>query len=74
MPNGDVADGNDNVNGSWAYTYDDFNRLLTAVSDTGEGCSEPHDRYGNRTAQAAYQGSCFNAAAAASRRHSMTVS
>jgi RHS repeat-associated protein len=59
-PNGDVANSNDSVNGSWLYTYDDFNRLLTGVSDTGEGCSEQYDRYGNRTAQAAYQGSCFN--------------
>jgi RHS repeat-associated protein len=59
-PNGDVANSNDNVNGSWVYTYDDFNRLLTAVSDTGEGCSEKYDNLGNRIAQAAYQGSCFN--------------
>jgi RHS repeat-associated protein len=58
-PNGDVANSNDSVNGSWLYTYDDFNRLLTGVSDTGEGCSETYDRYGNRLTQAPYQGSCF---------------
>ena len=45
---GDVLTGNDSVNGNWTYTYDDFNRALTAVSNTGEGCSWDYDRYGNR--------------------------
>lgn len=62
-PDGDVENSSDSINGNWAYTYDGFNRLSTAVSsgsvNGGLGCSEVYDRYGNRLAQNAYQGSCF---------------
>lgn len=59
-PNGNVLFANDSVNGAWAYTYDEFNRLLTAVSaNRGEGCSWDYDRYGNRWEEKPYNGSCY---------------
>ena len=46
-PDGDIATGNDSVNGNWAHTYDDFNRLLTANA-TGQAYTYDYDRFGNR--------------------------
>jgi RHS repeat-associated protein len=58
-PNGDVTTLNDSVNGNWLNTYDDFNRLSTAVaSNVGEGCSFGYDRYGNRWQESPSSGSC----------------
>jgi RHS repeat-associated protein len=57
-PNGDFLSVTDTVNGNWTYTYDDFNRLSTAVGSTGLGCSWDYDRYGNRWHQNTHQGSC----------------
>jgi RHS repeat-associated protein len=57
-PNGDFLSVTDTVNGNWAYTYDDFNRLRTAVATNGQGCSWDYDQYGNRWHQNPYQGSC----------------
>jgi len=58
-PNGDVTTLNDSVNGNWLNTYDDFNRLSTAVaSNAGEGCSFGYDRYGNRWQESPSSGSC----------------
>ncbi len=58
-PNGDVTTLNDSVNGNWLNTYDDFNRLSTAVaSNVGEGCSFGYDRYGNRWQESPSGGSC----------------
>jgi len=45
--NGNVLSANDSVNGNWSYTYDDFNRLLTAA-DGAQGQSFSYDAYGNR--------------------------
>ena len=58
-PNGDVENSSDSVNGNWTYTYDAFDRLNTAVSNEGLGCSEVYDLYGNRLQQNAYEGSCY---------------
>ena len=50
--------------GNWTYTYDEFNRLLTAATSfyprTGaaDGCSWAYDRYGNRWQQNATSGNC----------------
>jgi len=41
------ASANDSVNGNWTYTYDNFNRLLTAAA-TGQSYSYDYDRFGNR--------------------------
>jgi RHS repeat-associated protein len=45
--NGNVHTATDSSNGSWTYTYDDFNRLKTA-GQTGQAFSYDYDRYGNR--------------------------
>ncbi|MBZ5524221.1 MAG: RHS repeat-associated core domain-containing protein [Acidobacteriia bacterium] len=37
----------DSLNGNWSYSYDEFNRLLTA-SGGGQGQSFDYDAYGNR--------------------------
>ncbi len=58
-PDGNISSGNDSVNGNWTYTYDDLNRLQTAVGGAGYGCAEAYDRYGNRWRQDVYGGSCF---------------
>lgn len=58
-PDGDVQSSSDLINGSWNYTYDSFNRLNTAVSNTGLGCSEVYDLYGNRLAQNNDGGTCY---------------
>jgi RHS repeat-associated protein len=57
-PNGNVLYAGDWVNGNWTYSYDDFNRLSTAVGTSGFGCSWDYDRYGNRWHQNPYNGSC----------------
>ncbi len=49
-PNGNIGFGNDSVNGDWSYTYDDFNRVLTAQK-TGVSFSYVYDRFGNRWQQ-----------------------
>jgi RHS repeat-associated protein len=46
-PNGDILAGNDSVNGNWSYSYDPFNRLLSA-NTTGQAYTYDYDRYGNR--------------------------
>lgn len=62
-PNGDVSSANDSVNGSWTYSYDDFNRLASA---TGPGqaytYTYAYDRYGNRWNQK-LSGSCTSGSA-----------
>ena len=58
-PDSNVQTGADSINGNWSYTYDDFNRLNTAVSSAGLGCAETYDLYGNRLQQNTYNGSCF---------------
>ena len=58
-PDSNVQSGADSINGNWSYTYDDFNRLNTAVSSAGQGCAETYDLYGNRLQQNTYNGSCF---------------
>jgi RHS repeat-associated protein len=65
---GDVLSATDIVNGTWAYTYDDFNRLLTSNcsvncpdgSPPPQGFSYGYDRYGNRWNQTLTAGSGFN--------------
>lgn len=48
-PNGDVLSSTDTMNGSWTFTYDDFNRLLSATDTTsGAAYTDIYDRYGNR--------------------------
>jgi YD repeat-containing protein len=55
--NGNVLSANDSVNGNWAYTYDDMNRLLTSNKNSGQlTFSYDYDRYGNRWHQNAPQG------------------
>ena len=46
-PNGDILAANDRANGNWAYTYDAFNRLLSANA-TGQAYTYDYDRFGNR--------------------------
>jgi RHS repeat-associated protein len=60
-PNGDVLTANDSVNGNWTYSYDDYNRLSTAVATNGNGCQESYDEFGNRWSQQPYGSgnSCF---------------
>jgi RHS repeat-associated protein len=53
-PDGNIGSANDSVNGNFTYTYDDMNRLHTAVANTGTGCIESYDRYGNRWSQQPY--------------------
>jgi len=50
-PNGLRSAENENVNGNWTYTYDDFNRLKTAVQSGGINYSYVYDRFGNRWQQ-----------------------
>jgi len=45
--NSDILSANDSINGNWTYTYDDFNRLLTANA-TGQAYAYDYDRFGNR--------------------------
>jgi len=58
-PDGNILQVTDNVNGNWTYTYDSFNRLSTAVTNTGPGCSYKYDRFGNRWQQNPYSGTCL---------------
>jgi RHS repeat-associated protein len=59
--NGDIQTGNDSVNGYWTYTYDQFNRLSTAVaSNITKGCQETYDRFGNRWNQQPYGGTGYS--------------
>ena len=56
--NSNVTTANDNVNGSWAFTYDYLNRLSTANQNNTNACSFGYDQLGNRTSQTATAGSC----------------
>jgi RHS repeat-associated protein len=48
-PNGNVLAANDSANGNWTYTYDDFNRILTATKISPSApYTYDYDRYGNR--------------------------
>jgi RHS repeat-associated protein len=48
-PNGDVLSSTDTMNGSWTFTYDDFNRLASATDTTSSSAyTDIYDRYGNR--------------------------
>jgi RHS repeat-associated protein len=48
-PDGDVVGSTDSVNGNWTYTYDDFNRVLTATkASPSTPYAYDYDRYGNR--------------------------
>jgi RHS repeat-associated protein len=51
-PNGDVLAMTDSVMGTWSYSYDDLNRLVTGGSSAGTmsglNLSWDYDRYGNR--------------------------
>jgi len=66
-PNLNMKTATDLVNGKWSYTYDTLNRLSTAAvtsgtANAGESCQFGYDAFGNRTSEAAPQGSsCFNA-------------
>jgi RHS repeat-associated protein len=60
--NGDVIGSNDSVNGVWSYTYDEFNRLISASrpaigSSPAQSMSWDYDRYGNRWDQNILAGS-----------------
>jgi RHS repeat-associated protein len=58
-PNSTVKSTIDNLTNNWAYSYDEFNRLSTAVSSNiGFGCGFAYDQYGNRWQQSPFQGSC----------------
>jgi RHS repeat-associated protein len=63
-PNGNILFAKDSVNGTWAYTYDDFNHLLTSNCSatcpdgtSAQGFSYGYDRYGNRWSQTLTAGS-----------------
>lgn len=56
--NGNILYVSDSVNGNWTYTYDNLNRLSTAVGSNGMGCSWVYDAWGNRLQQNPYSGSC----------------
>ncbi|HZQ23303.1 MAG TPA: RHS repeat-associated core domain-containing protein [Terriglobales bacterium] len=51
-PNGNLAGATDSIlGGTWNYTYDDFNRLLTTTQTSGVACDYKYDRFGNRLQQ-----------------------
>jgi len=63
-PNSDILSAKDSVNGTWTYTYDDFNRVLTSNcsatcpdGSSTQGFSYAYDRYGNRWNQTVTAGS-----------------
>jgi RHS repeat-associated protein len=59
--NGSVKTYNDTVEGSWAYTYDVFNRLATAANaSTGNAYSYSYDQFGNRWHQTVTAGTGLN--------------
>jgi RHS repeat-associated protein len=54
-PNANIITAQDSLNGNWSYSYDEFNRLLTASGDV-QGQSFDYDAYGNRWHENATQG------------------
>lgn len=53
--NGNVVTSQDSVNGNWTYSYDDFNRLVSASASSGPQngtvMTWTYDRFGNRWTQ-----------------------
>ena len=51
-PNGNILFSNDSFNGNWAYTYDDFNRVISGTCSANcpgaAGFTYAYDRFGNR--------------------------
>ena len=56
--NGQIIQAADSINGTWNYTYDEFNRLSTAGDGAGS-FNWNYDRYGNRWKQIVTAGSGF---------------
>jgi RHS repeat-associated protein len=54
-PNGNLKSSSDTVNGSWSYTYDSLNRLLTG-SSANTAVNWTYDPFGNRKTQTATLG------------------
>jgi RHS repeat-associated protein len=54
-PNANIITAQDSLNGNWSYSYDEFNRLLTASGDV-QGQSFDYDAYGNRWHENATRG------------------
>lgn len=55
-PNGNMMSSNDNINGDWVYSYDDFNRLVSGSYTAAQyrhpaSYSYVYDRFGNRWQQ-----------------------
>jgi RHS repeat-associated protein len=46
--NGNITSSTDSSNGTWAYSYDDFNRLSGATKNGTDAYTYAYDRYGNR--------------------------
>jgi RHS repeat-associated protein len=72
-PNSNVMTANDSINGNWAYSYDQLNRLWSASSTSGQSCkglSWAYDAWGNRTDQNLTAGTCgmFHAIVGANNR------
>ena len=59
---GVVTSSQDTVNGNWTYTYDNFNRLATAVESNQleAAYNYQYDRFGNRWQQNLTAGSGYN--------------
>ena len=56
--NSNVLTGNDLLNGNWAYTYDDFNRVATSNKGSGQQVfNYKYDRFANRWQQNVTAGS-----------------
>lgn len=56
-----VLTGDDSINGSWRYTYDDFNRVTSANKNNGQQTySYDYDRYSNRWQQNSNPSYIFN--------------
>lgn len=49
-PDGNITSANDNVNGNWTYSYDQFNRMTGSTQNTAPQ-TYVYDRYGNRLQQ-----------------------
>ncbi len=56
FPNGNIQTASDVVNGTWNYSYDTLNRVLTGASSS-TGLSWTYDAFGNRRTQTATKGS-----------------
>jgi len=56
--NSNILNYTDSVNGTWSFSYDSLNRLISGTPAAGNNLCWSYDSFGNRTAQSSQSAAC----------------